>query len=146
MSERVEIYADGSCAGNPGPGGWGAVLKSGKHEKRIGGAHPEVTTNQRMELVATIEALKALKIDGLKVTIYTDAKYVQKGITEWIKGWKERNWHRVDKKPVANADLWQELDELTTKHDVTWEWVPGHAGVLPNEIADAIAYEHAHGK
>ena len=135
--QEVTIYTDGACSGNPGPGGWGAVLLYGEHEKEINGFDAE-TTNNRMELMAAIEALRTLK-QPCKVDLYTDSTYVQKGITEWIHGWKAKNWKNSQKKPVKNADLWQDLDEITQKHDVTWHWVKGHAGHPLNERADALA-------
>lgn len=137
MSDSVEIYTDGACKGNPGPGGWGAVLVSGDHEKELfGGESP--TTNNRMELMAVIEALRALK-RPCNINIYTDSQYVQKGISEWITGWKARGWKTADKKPVKNADLWQMLDEARQPHTIQWHWVRGHAGHPGNERADRLA-------
>ena len=136
MSDVV-IYTDGACKGNPGPGGWGAWLKSGVHEKELwGGDDP--TTNNRMELTAVIEALASLR-KRCSVTLYTDSEYVRNGITTWIHGWKSRGWKTADKKPVKNVDLWQRLDALAAGHDVTWRWVKGHAGDPGNERADALA-------
>ena len=135
--QKVTIYTDGACSGNPGPGGWGAVLLYGDHEKEINGFEFE-TTNNRMELTAAIEALKSLK-KPCKVDLHTDSTYVQKGITEWIKGWKARNWRNAAKKPVKNVDLWQALDEINDFHDVSWHWVKGHAGHPLNERADQLA-------
>ncbi|AVA36281.1 ribonuclease HI [Cupriavidus metallidurans] len=135
--QEVTIYSDGACKGNPGPGGWGAVLVAGGHEKELfGGESP--TTNNRMELMAVIEALRALKRPCI-VNIYTDSQYVQKGISEWIHGWKARGWKTADKKPVKNADLWQALDEAQKPHRITWHWVRGHNGHPGNERADALA-------
>ncbi|MBV8271927.1 MAG: ribonuclease HI [Cupriavidus sp.] len=135
--QEVTIYSDGACKGNPGPGGWGAVLVAGGNEKELfGGETP--TTNNRMELTAVIEALRALKRPCV-VNIYTDSQYVQKGISEWINGWKARGWKTADKKPVKNADLWQVLDEVRQPHQITWHWVRGHNGHPGNERADALA-------
>jgi len=135
--QEVTIYSDGACKGNPGPGGWGAVLVAGDNEKELfGGETP--TTNNRMELTAVIEALRALKRPCV-VNIYTDSQYVQKGISEWINGWKARGWKTADKKPVKNADLWQVLDEVRQPHQITWHWVRGHNGHPGNERADALA-------
>ena len=136
MSEVV-IYTDGACKGNPGPGGWGAWLRSGTHEKELwgGAAH---TTNNRMELTAVIEALASLK-QRCRVDIHTDSEYVRNGITTWIHGWKRRGWTTADRKPVKNAELWERLDALRDQHDVRWHWVKGHAGDPGNERADALA-------
>lgn len=136
-AERVVIYADGACRGNPGPGGWGAWLKSGTHEKELFGGEP-LTTNNRMELTAAIEALAALKRRSV-VTLYTDSQYVCQGVTTWIHGWKKRGWTTADKKPVKNIELWQKLDALNAAHQVEWRWVKGHAGDPGNERADALA-------
>ena len=133
----VEIYADGACRGNPGPGGWGAWLISGSHRKELWGGELE-TTNNRMELTAVIEALTALK-RPVVVRVHTDSKYVQQGISSWIHGWKRNGWKTADKKPVKNADLWQRLDQLAAQHKVEWLWVKGHAGNVGNEKADALA-------
>ncbi len=133
----VEIYADGACKGNPGPGGWGALLMFGDQEKTIHGGE-RLTTNNRMELTAVIQALQALK-KSCAVKIYTDSSYVQKGITEWIVGWKLRGWRTADKKPVKNEDLWKILDVLAQQHSIEWIWVKGHAGNQGNERADALA-------
>jgi len=134
---EVVIYTDGACKGNPGPGGWGAWLRSGTHEKELwgGAAH---TTNNRMELTAVIEALASLK-HRCRVDIHTDSEYVRNGITTWIHGWKQRGWTTSDRKPVKNAELWQRLDALRDQHDVRWHWVKGHAGDPGNERADALA-------
>ncbi len=129
----VEIYTDGACSGNPGPGGWGAVLRYGQTEKEISGGEAE-TTNNRMELMAAIKALEALKRKST-VDLYTDSTYVKQGITEWIHGWKAKNWPQR----IKNKDLWQELDLLNQKHDVRWHWVKGHAGHPENERADSLA-------
>ena len=133
----VTIYTDGACKGNPGPGGWGAWLSTGEHEKELYGGERQ-TTNNRMELTAVIEALASLK-RSCDVTLYTDSEYVRKGITEWIHGWKQRGWKTADRKPVKNADLWQRLDALRALHHVEWCWVKGHAGDPGNERADALA-------
>ncbi|HEY0906420.1 MAG TPA: ribonuclease HI [Methylophilus sp.] len=136
-TQIVEIYADGACKGNPGIGGWGVWLKSGTHEKCLYGGE-RLTTNNRMELTAVIEGLQALKKPS-QVNVYTDSSYVQKGMTEWIHGWKQKQWRTADKKPVKNADLWQKLDGLTVPHAIQWIWVKGHAGNVGNEKADALA-------
>lgn len=133
----VDIWTDGACKGNPGPGGWGALLRQGAREKTLhGGEH--LTTNNRMELLAVIEALRALKRRCV-VTVHTDSVYVKKGMTEWLPGWKQRQWRTADKKPVKNADLWMTLDELAAGHELHWRWVKGHAGDPGNECADALA-------
>jgi len=137
MSNKVEIYCDGACSGNPGVGGWGAILFYGAHRKEISGRE-EHTTNNRMELMAAIESLKLLKKPSI-VVIYTDSQYVQKGITEWIYNWQKDNWSVAIKKKIKNLDLWQELAKLTSKHQVTWQWVRGHSGIVNNEIADQLA-------
>ena len=134
---KVEIYTDGACRGNPGPGGWGAVLMYGEKTKEIYGGENN-TTNNRMELMAAIRALEALN-RGCELTLYTDSQYVRKGITEWIMNWKKRGWKTAAKKPVKNADLWQLLDEQVNKHNVNWVWVKGHAGNEGNELADGLA-------
>jgi ribonuclease HI len=134
---QVTIYTDGACKGNPGPGGWGAWLSSGGHDKELFGGEAQ-TTNNRMELTAVIEALASLK-RTCEVTLYTDSEYVRKGITEWIIGWKQRGWKTADKKPVKNVDLWQRLDALRALHQVHWRWVKGHAGDPGNERADQLA-------
>jgi ribonuclease HI len=134
---EVVIYTDGACKGNPGPGGWGAWLKSGEHERELWGGEKN-TTNNRMELTAVIEALGALK-KRCTVVVYTDSVYVRDGITTWIHGWKQRGWKTADKKPVKNEDLWRALDTAAQHHDVTWRWVKGHAGDPGNERADALA-------
>ena len=137
MGEVVRIYTDGACKGNPGPGGWGALLRSGTHERELYGGDP-ATTNNRMELTAVIRALEALKRPS-KVEVYTDSEYVMKGITEWLAAWKRRGWKTADRKPVKNADLWRELDELAGRHEIRWHWVRGHSGHPENERADALA-------
>jgi ribonuclease HI len=134
---HVEIYADGACKGNPGPGGWGVLLRAGGREKEIFGGEA-LTTNNRMELTAVIEGLRSLKARS-KVRVTTDSQYVQKGITEWIHNWKRRGWLTADKKPVKNVDLWKILDEAARAHHVEWHWVKGHAGHPENERADALA-------
>ncbi len=133
----VTIWTDGACRGNPGPGGWGALLRAGRHEKTLWGGESE-TTNNRMELTAAIEALEALK-RPCRVTLVTDSRYVMQGITEWLANWKKRNWRTASRKPVANADLWRRLDEAAARHDVSWEWVRGHTGDPGNERADELA-------
>lgn len=133
----IVIYTDGACKGNPGPGGWGVLLRSGAVEKELFGGERE-TTNNRMELMAVIEALAALK-RPCAVTLYLDSEYVRKGITEWIHGWERRGWKTADGKPVKNAELWRRLDALRKLHHVQWRWVKGHAGDVGNERADALA-------
>ncbi|AKM29396.1 ribonuclease HI [Pandoraea faecigallinarum] len=134
---QVEIYTDGACKGNPGPGGWGALLVAGKHRKEMFGGEPN-TTNNRMELLAVIRALEALN-KPCHVVLHTDSQYVQKGISEWIHGWKARGWKTAAKEPVKNADLWQTLDAVSQKHEIDWRWVRGHAGHDGNEAADLLA-------
>ena len=133
----IEIYTDGACSGNPGPGGWGAILKHDGKVRELYGADP-ATTNNRMELMAVIEALRALK-RPVHARVHTDSQYVQKGISEWIHGWKKRGWKTADKSPVKNEDLWRTLDDLARGHRVEWLWVKGHAGHPDNERADALA-------
>lgn len=133
----VEIWTDGACSGNPGPGGWGALLRFGESEKELCGGEAE-TTNNRMELKAAIEALNALK-EPCQVELTTDSQYVKGGITGWIYGWKKNGWKTANKKPVKNAELWQELDEAVSRHKVNWHWVKGHAGHPENERADELA-------
>ena len=140
MAEKViTIYTDGACSGNPGPGGWGALLMWNGHEKELCGGEPE-TTNNRMEMMAVIKALEALKGPS-KVELYTDSKYVMQGITEWLEGWKAKGWKTASKKPVKNVDLWQEIDAAvnTSGHDISFHWVKGHAGDPGNERADELA-------
>lgn len=133
----ISIWTDGACKGNPGIGGWGALLKYGSHQKEIYGGEIN-TTNNRMELLAVIEALRLLNKPCV-VHIYTDSQYVQKGMTEWITAWKQRGWRTAAKKPVKNADLWQQLDQLCEQHQLQWHWVKGHAGDVGNERADQLA-------
>jgi ribonuclease HI len=143
MTERVvEVYADGACKGNPGPGGWGVLLVEGGSERELHGGEP-ATTNNRMELTAVIRALEALP-HGSRVRLYTDSQYVQKGMKEWIHDWKRRGWRTADKKPVKNDDLWKHLDELARNHQVEWHWVRGHDGHPGNERADALANKGVH--
>jgi ribonuclease HI len=137
MSEVVDIYSDGACSGNPGPGGWGAILRYNGHEKELFGSAVE-TTNNRMELTAVIEGLRALKRPSV-VRVHTYSQYVQKGMTEWIHGWKRRGWKTAGREPVKNEDLWRTLDQLAVGHRVEWHWVKGHAGHPENERADALA-------
>ncbi|MEZ5612415.1 MAG: ribonuclease HI [Rhodocyclaceae bacterium] len=139
MSEQqsVDIYTDGACSGNPGPGGWGAILRSGGQEKEIWGGEPS-TTNNRMEMMAVIKALSLLK-RPVRARVFTDSQYVQKGISEWIKGWKARGWMTAGKTPVKNADLWKALDNVVQSHQIEWLWVKGHAGHPENERADELA-------
>ncbi len=133
----VEAFTDGACSGNPGPGGWGVVLRAGKTEKELCGGE-KLTTNQRMELTAAIEALKALR-RPCRVRLYSDSRYVVQGMKEWIYGWKKNGWKNAGKKPVANQELWRELDRMAVMHDVEWCWVKGHAGHEENERADMLA-------
>jgi ribonuclease HI len=133
----VDIFTDGACSGNPGPGGWGAILRYGDVEKELAGAEP-LTTNNRMELMGAIAALEALK-RPCRVRLFTDSRYVRDGITKWIGAWKARNWRTADKKPVKNIDLWQRLDNATARHGIEWHWVRGHSGHPENERADALA-------
>nr|PZN81672.1 MAG: ribonuclease HI [Pseudomonadota bacterium] len=133
----VEIHTDGACSGNPGPGGWGAVLTSGPHRKELRGGEP-LTTNNRMELMAAIMALEALKQPSI-VDLYTDSVYLRNGITSWIHTWKRNNWRTADKKPVKNAELWKRLDEALGEHEIRWHWIKGHAGHPENERADELA-------
>ncbi|HMR69288.1 MAG TPA: ribonuclease HI [Rubrivivax sp.] len=135
--DPIEIYTDGACKGNPGPGGWGAWLRVGPHEKELWGGEAR-TTNNRMELTAVIQALAALRQPS-RVVVHTDSEYVKNGITTWIHAWKTRGWLTADRKPVKNVDLWQRLDALRAQHDVQWRWVRGHAGDPGNERADALA-------
>ena len=137
MKHAVEIYTDGACRGNPGPGGWGALLRYGDVDKQLyGGEH--LTTNNRMELKAVIEALSALS-KPCKVTLTSDSTYVLKGIREWLPNWKKRGWRRAGKKPVKNEDLWKTLDELAEMHEIEWHWVKGHSGHIENELVDQLA-------
>ena len=137
----VEIFTDGACKGNPGPGGWGAIIRYGEHEKQLSGAEAD-TTNNRMELLAAIEALRALKRPS-RVRLTTDSNYVKDGITKWIHGWLRNNWRTAAKKPVKNADLWQRLLDAAEPHDIEWAWVKGHDGHPENERADQLASDAA---
>jgi ribonuclease HI len=137
LSHVVDIYTDGACRGNPGPGGWGALLSAAAHEKEISGAE-NATTNNRMELMAVIGALEALKRPS-QVRLYTDSQYVRRGITEWLAQWKARDWKTADRKAVKNQDLWQQLEQAAARHRIEWHWVRGHTGVAGNERADALA-------
>lgn len=139
MTKTVRIYTDGGCRGNPGIGGWGAVLLWGDHRKELQGFEKE-TTNNRMELTAAIKGLEALKSD-VQVELYTDSQYVRQGITQWIHGWKKNGWKTANRKPVKNQDLWQELDSLILKQTINWHWVKGHSGDPMNELADKLANE-----
>ncbi|WP_147162102.1 ribonuclease HI [Pararhodospirillum oryzae] len=136
-ASMVEMFTDGACSGNPGPGGWGVLLRSGAHEKELWGGEPD-TTNNRMELMAVIQGLEALR-RPVRVRIHTDSRYVHDGITGWIKGWKRNGWMTAARKPVKNVDLWQRLDAALGAHKVEWQWVRGHAGHPENERADALA-------
>ena len=135
----IEIYTDGACRGNPGPGGWAALLRTGEHEREISGAETH-TTNNRMELTAVIRALEALK-RPVQARLYTDSEYVRRGISEWLPAWKARGWRTAARKPVKNQDLWQRLDEVRASHQIEWHWVPAHAGVPDNERVDRLANE-----
>lgn len=135
--KKIILYTDGACSGNPGPGGWGALLIYGKIEREISGGEPD-TTNNRMELMATIQGLKQLK-EPCAVTIYTDSKYVLQGFTEWLPGWKKRGWKTADKSPVKNVDLWQALEQAASTHQLQWHWVKGHSGDTYNDRVDALA-------
>ncbi len=140
-ADKILIYTDGACLGNPGAGGWGAVLIYGEHQKEISGCEAQ-TTNNRMELMAIIQALRALKRSS-KVVIFTDSKYALDGITKWIKSWKQNGWRTANRKLVKNSDLWQELDLEVAKHQIEWQWVKGHAGDFFNELADKLANKQA---
>ena len=131
------IFTDGACRGNPGPGGWGVLLRYDQHEKKLFGSE-SITTNNRMELLAAIKALESLR-ESCIIDLYTDSQYVQKGISEWLVSWKKKNWKKSDNKPVKNADLWKQLDELQAKHRITWHWVKGHSGHIENDLVDALA-------
>ena len=135
--DLIEIYTDGACRGNPGPGGWGALLISGERERELSGAE-STTTNNRMEMLAVINALRALK-RRVRARVYTDSQYVRLGMTEWLAGWKARGWRTADRKPVKNQDLWELLDEQAANHDIEWHWVKGHSGVPGNERCDQLA-------
>jgi len=136
-SSRVEIYTDGACRGNPGPGGWAATLEYGEHLRELSGAEA-LTTNTRMELTAVIRAREALK-RSVAARVHTDSEYVRRGITEWLPNWKARGWRTADRKPVKNQDLWEQLDAAAARHDIEWKWVKGHSGVPGNERVDALA-------
>jgi ribonuclease HI len=133
----IDIFTDGACSGNPGPGGWGAILRTGSHEKELSGG-AAATTNNRMELMAVIEGLNALK-NASPVTIHTDSRYVMDGASKWLKGWKVKGWKTADKKPVKNEDLWRALDDAMARHQIRWIWVAGHSGHVENERADQLA-------
>jgi ribonuclease HI len=137
MKKEVEVFTDGACSGNPGPGGWGALLRFGAHEKALSGGEA-LTTNNRMELLAAISALEALERPSV-ITVVTDSAYVKNGIAGWIEGWKRNGWRTADKKPVKNEDLWRRLDAARARHRVRWEWIKGHAGHPENERADELA-------
>jgi len=135
---RITIHTDGACSGNPGPGGWGAILEWNGHRKELKGGERD-TTNNRMEMMAAIQALEAIRKTGHEVILITDSVYLRDGITKWIHGWKKRDWKTADKKPVKNVDLWQRLDALTERHSIEWRWVKGHNGDPGNERADELA-------
>ena len=137
--QQVEIYTDGACSGNPGPGGWAALLLSAEHERELSGAHPH-TTNNRMEMTAALRALEALK-QPCRVVLHTDSKYLQQGMNGWLENWKRNGWKTANKKPVRNEDLWRELDAARARHRIEWCWVRGHAGNPGNERADQLARE-----
>ncbi|MFG1477900.1 ribonuclease HI [Xanthobacter sp. V4C-4] len=139
MKKTVAIFTDGACSGNPGPGGWGALLRFGAHERTLNGGEA-LTTNNRMEMMAAISALEALK-EPCVVELNTDSQYLKDGITKWVHGWKRNGWRTADKKPVKNQDLWERLDEALKRHEVQWHWVKGHAGHPENERADELARE-----
>ena len=138
LSQLIELFTDGACKGNPGKGGWGVLLRYNGHEKRLYGGEVH-TTNNRMELMAVIQGLGALKREGCEVRVVSDSTYVLKGISEWLPQWKKRGWKTAARKPVLNADLWMQLDELAARHTVEWKWVKGHRGHSENEIADELA-------
>jgi len=138
LSQLIELFTDGACKGNPGKGGWGVLLRYNGHEKRLFGGESH-TTNNRMELMAVIQGLGALKRDDCQVRVVSDSTYVLKGISEWLPQWKKRGWRTAARKPVLNADLWMQLDELSARHKVEWQWVKGHSGHIENEIADELA-------
>ncbi|MCB2061694.1 MAG: ribonuclease HI [Novosphingobium sp.] len=139
--KKVDIFTDGACKGNPGPGGWGAILRMGRHEKELSGSDPS-TTNNRMELTAAIRGLGAL-IESCEVTLYTDSRYVIDGITKWVDGWKRNGWINASKQPVRNADLWHDLIEVAQRHEIDWQWVKGHDGHPENERVDKLASDAA---
>lgn len=135
--KHIVIYTDGACRGNPGPGGWGVLMLYSHHRKILSGAEQH-TTNNRMELMGAIQALASLR-EPCKIDLYTDSQYVQKGISEWLEGWKKRQWKKADKSPVKNADLWEWLDKESSRHEVKWHWVKGHSGHPENDLVDSIA-------
>lgn len=137
MTTRIDLFTDGACSGNPGPGGWGAILRAGRHEKELSGGE-RATTNNRMEMMAAIRGLDVLKKRSA-VNVHTDSRYLLDGASKWLKRWKANGWKTADKKPVKNEDLWRALDELLTRHQVNWHWVRGHCGHVENERADALA-------
>jgi ribonuclease HI len=137
IASHVQIFTDGACSGNPGPGGWAAILRSGAHEKEISGAEP-ATTNNRMEMMAALKAFEALKQPS-SVIIHTDSRYLMDGMMKWVSGWKANGWRTTDKKPVKNEELWRALDAAASRHQVEWKWVEGHSGHPENERADALA-------
>lgn len=139
MKKQIDIFTDGACRGNPGPGGWGVLLRYGSTEKALKGFEAH-TTNNRMELMAAIKALEALT-ENCHINLYTDSQYVKKGVTEWLESWKKNNWRTSAKKPVKNVDLWQQLDALIVSHDIGWHWVKGHSGHRENDIVDRLANE-----
>ncbi len=139
--KKVEIFTDGACKGNPGPGGWGALLRMGKHEKELAGSAPD-TTNNRMEMTAVIEALNAL-IEPCQITVHTDSRYVVDGMTKWVDGWQKKGWINASRQPVRNADLWHDLIAAAARHHVQWEWVRGHNGHAENERVDKLASDAA---
>jgi ribonuclease HI len=139
--KKVDVFTDGACKGNPGPGGWGALLRMGEHEKEMSGGEPD-TTNNRMEMTGAIKALNALT-EPCDVTLHTDSKYVIDGITKWVHGWKKKGWINASKQPVRNADLWHDLIEAAGRHKVQWEWVRGHSGHVENERVDKLASDAA---
>jgi len=141
---RVDIFTDGACSGNPGPGGWAAILRAGKHERELSGGEA-ATTNNRMELTAVIRALEALKKPSAAV-VHTDSRYVMDGATKWMKNWKKNGWRTADKKPVKNEELWRALEEASARHTISWRWVEGHSGHTENERADALAREAIPGR
>lgn len=139
--KKIELFTDGACKGNPGPGGWGALLRMGQHEKELSGGEPD-TTNNRMEMTAAIKGLSAL-VEPCEVDLYTDSKYLIDGITKWVHGWKKRGWVNASKKPVRNSELWHELIDLTARHTVNWHWVKGHSGHPENDRVDRLASDEA---
>jgi ribonuclease HI len=138
MTKNIDIWTDGACSGNPGPGGWGAILRYGDHEKELSGGETP-TTNNRMEMLGAISAIEAIKAPGAVIRLHTDSQYVKNGITQWMKKWKANGWKTADKKPVANVDLWQRLEAACASHNIEWRWVKGHAGDVMNERADVLA-------